>query len=151
MHRPRRVSKHEAERRHAMRRFGERMGFGLSSETYADLSRQIQDGQAQFVRKQSNRVTIWRLMYEGKPVRVAYDKDRHQIITFIPENPVAERKDNMHPNEPKLADLNAMLKDLYTHRESVPDAEKKIKALEGQIVRKTAEVAAKIKAIEDAA
>ena len=37
-----------------------------------------------FVSKQSNRVKIWDVVVEEKTLRVVYDKNRHEIITFLP-------------------------------------------------------------------
>ena len=144
MYRPRRISKSVAERRHALQRFGERMGFGLSSETYNSLVEQIQQGKATFVRKQSNRVTVWRLYYEGKPVRVAYDKQRHLIVTFMPEE--AERiVDMSHPNEVPFEQLILIRADLYS-QEVTEEVAKKIRAIEFQIARHEAELKEKMNA-----
>ena len=146
MHRPKRLSKHKAERMHAMRRFSERMGFGLSKEGYDDLVRQVQEGKAQFVCKQSNRVTVFRLRMDGKPVRIAYDKQRHQIVTFMPEE--AEGIDVMpHPNEIPLDQLILIRADLYS-QECTEEVAKKIKAIEVQINRHKEEAAEKVKAAQ---
>lgn len=151
MQRPRRLSKLKAERRHALRRFGERMGFGLTSESYADLIQLIQEGRGEFVRRQSLRVTVWRLVIDGEPVRIAYDKIRKQIITFMPEK--AERIEDplmTHPNEIPLEQLITIRTDLYS-QECTPEVAQKIKAVEAQISRHKAEADAKAKAAKAAA
>ena len=137
--RRRRMSKDKAERRHAFARFAERFGCGLSNETYNEMIRQIQDGRATFLHKQSNRVTVWRLIYEGKFVRVAYDRDRHNIVTFMPE----ENENMAHPNEPKVAELETIRTDLYK-QECTVDVSKKIAAIEAQIKRRKEEAKAEV-------
>jgi hypothetical protein len=44
----------------------------------------IQEGEAQFVEKQSNRVSIFQLTYKEKSVKVVYDKLRKTIVSFLP-------------------------------------------------------------------
>ena len=134
--RRRKMNKQKSERRHAFHRFAERFGCGLSNVTYKEMIQQIQDGKATFVRKQSNRVSIWRLLYDDKVVRVAYDKERHQIVTFMPEE--AEETE-MHPNEPKkLSELETIRKELCAQEVTV-DVAKKIGAVEAQIARRKLE------------
>lgn len=75
------MNKRKAQRIHAMRRGLERIGV---LPNISALVRQIQTGQAQFVRRQSNRVTHWRMEIAGKPVIAVYDKRRKMIVTFLP-------------------------------------------------------------------
>lgn len=132
----RRLSKHKSERRHAFRRFAERFGCVLSNATYSDMVKQIQDGRATFVRRQSNRITIWRLTYNDRVVRVAYDNSRHNIVTFMPEG-----DNSMHPNALPLQQLIDTRAQLYK-QECTEETAKKIKAVEAQIAKAKAEVAA---------
>jgi hypothetical protein len=78
-----RRSKAESQRAHACRRASERYDLQLSDEKLASLVRQIMTGRAQFIEKQSNRVSIFQVDVEGRHAFVAYDKHRKSIITFL--------------------------------------------------------------------
>lgn len=91
--RPQRLSKAAAQFRHAQRNAAERYSVHFNKEGYDALCRQIQDGKGEYLGKQSNRVTVWRIdamatTTEGQvPVKavVIYDKLRHRIVTFLPK------------------------------------------------------------------
>jgi hypothetical protein len=68
---------------HAQRRYVERFGVAASRALISDFIKKIQDGDAEFVRRRSHRVTIWDIAQEGKIVRAAYDKQRKMIVTFM--------------------------------------------------------------------
>ncbi|MFH0873975.1 MAG: hypothetical protein V1846_04045 [Candidatus Komeilibacteria bacterium] len=83
--------------RHAKRRAWERCGLALTKADLSDIVRQIrlQSERAIFVRRYSNRVSLWLVSInvpDEKPThhRVLYDKQRHQIVTFLP--PGEDRK-----------------------------------------------------------
>ena len=40
---------------------------------------------AQFVKRESGRVTVWDVVLRGKTVRVVYDNSRGQLITALPD------------------------------------------------------------------
>ena len=44
----------------------------------------IRQNKATFVRRRSNRVTEWEVALEEGKCRVLYDKQRKQVITFVP-------------------------------------------------------------------
>jgi hypothetical protein len=87
MNRPKN-DKQLAQRRHAKRRAQERFGLEVNHEQYRELVRQIQVGKAQFIERQFRSRTHWWVTIDGKQARVVYDKDRHTIITFLPEESV---------------------------------------------------------------
>ena len=83
--RPRRgLTKSQAERQHARRRASERYGIDFNSHSNKALITQIQNGTATFVQKQSHRISVWDVWIQGVTARVVYDKDRKQIVTFLP-------------------------------------------------------------------
>lgn len=72
-----------AERKHAKRRMVERFGIPVGDETLRKVVLEIQQGKATFIRKQSNRVTLWEVMIHDLLTRVAYDKNTKEIITIL--------------------------------------------------------------------
>lgn len=77
-------NKAEAQNRHAKRRAMERYEIDLNRHKRLEIVHMIQTGKAQLVRKQSHRVTIFSLQYEGKEVVVVYDGQRKTLATFLP-------------------------------------------------------------------
>ena len=71
------------ERMHARQRAKERFGVNLKNKDLATLVTMIQKGNAEFLRRQSKRVTIWRVRYAEKTMLVVYDTLRHMIVTFL--------------------------------------------------------------------
>ena len=72
---------------HAMRRAAERCGIAMTHELHARLVRDIQspDSDAHFIRKRTNRVSLWLVTISGERWRVVYDKNRQQIVTVLPK------------------------------------------------------------------
>jgi hypothetical protein len=73
------------QRKHALRRIRERYGISLSQEEYWNIVRQIQTGKAKFVERQSCRVTLFRVTVRDIAIVVSYDKNTHQVSTFLSE------------------------------------------------------------------
>lgn len=67
--------------RHAKKRSIERYGIVLDM---ADAVKQIRAGKAEFLERQSNRVSIWRIHQQGHNIPIVYDKLRHVIVTCLP-------------------------------------------------------------------
>ena len=61
----------------------ERFGIPVGDETLRQAVQEIQAGTATFIRKQSNRVTLWELKIHDLLARVAYDKNTKEIITIL--------------------------------------------------------------------
>lgn len=79
------MNKVEAERVHAKRRAKERFGLNLTKDVRDLLRGKIKRGEGTFISRRSRRISIWRISYENIFYRVVYDKDRHEIVTFLPE------------------------------------------------------------------
>lgn len=77
------ASKHKTIKRHAKMRASERFGINFSKQIHDEVIKTIQDGKAKFVEKQSNRITLFDVLVEGKECRVVYDKERKTIVTFL--------------------------------------------------------------------
>jgi hypothetical protein len=76
-------NKRAAQVRHAKRRAGERYGLHLNDNDLHEITRMVQNGEGTFVERQSVRVTLWDLLWQGVPVRIAYDGERHTPVTFL--------------------------------------------------------------------
>ena len=78
-------SKVEGQREHAAVRSLERYGVWLDRSHQREIILQIQSGRdATFLERRSNRVSIWQVIYHGRPMRVVYDKKRHSLATVLP-------------------------------------------------------------------
>lgn len=70
-------------RRHFTMRLYERFGLVLTDVGLSMICNQIKSGKATFLRRQSNRVSIWKVKFGGRKIVVAYDKYRHEPITAL--------------------------------------------------------------------
>ena len=69
---------------HTAKRALERYGCILTKKDQKAIVRIIQNEKASFIHKESNRVTVWDVDFEGKTFRVCYDKIRKSIVTVLP-------------------------------------------------------------------
>jgi len=70
---------------HAKRRAYQRFGIRLTHAEYIDMIRQIKKGSAKFVRRQSNRVSVFEVwLPDLTTAHAVYDKQRHTIVTLLP-------------------------------------------------------------------
>ncbi len=69
---------------HAQKRLKERYGLDLTEAEYRSLGKKIRRGKAEFIKRQSLRVTHWNVDFKDQKIRVVYDKIRHQVITALP-------------------------------------------------------------------
>lgn len=76
--------KAEAQNRHAKRRALERYGIDLNRHKRQEIINKIHNGIAVLVRKQSHRVSIFSVKFEGQEVIVVYDKQRKTLASFLP-------------------------------------------------------------------
>lgn len=74
------------QRLHAKRRASERLGLSLNRKDFAEMITMIQDGQSICERKISLRQSVRRLEWRGREIRLVYDCNRHQIVTFLTED-----------------------------------------------------------------
>lgn len=80
------MKKYRSQRIHAKKRFCQRFGLDLTSGSLSELARQIRDGEAEFVFRQSNRVSVWDVTYQKRTFRVIYDGRTKEIVTVLPED-----------------------------------------------------------------
>lgn len=76
-------AKRLAQRVHAKRRAEERYGLVVNKDTRRKLLECIWNGRTTFVMKQSLRVSVFDVEFEGETYRVVYDKIRKEIVTFL--------------------------------------------------------------------
>ena len=72
-----------SEKRHAQRRFLERVGMELNNALYAALIKQIQRGEFKFVCRESGRVSVFAARLNHNDFLLVYDRKRHQIVTVL--------------------------------------------------------------------
>jgi hypothetical protein len=77
------MKKETSIRIHAARRCVQRKGFVLSKRIHNGLVSVIKRNEAKFIRRQSNRVTVWEVIFEDINYRVVYDKNRKLIVTVL--------------------------------------------------------------------
>jgi len=118
-----RFTKKQAEFCHSFKRVKERYELELNKTEIKEIISLIQSNQAEFVIKESNRVSHFRVPYKDKKLYVVYDRKRHMTITFLPEvlkenhieNIINKRKENQKntfndPNyKPKVDEDNILL------------------------------------------
>ena len=73
-------SKSDTLRRHTKKRAAERFGMAVNID---ELSKLIQENRGIFVERQSLRVTVWDVEYNGTVLRVVYDKKRGMPVTIL--------------------------------------------------------------------
>lgn len=69
---------------HAKRRSRERHGISLSDHDYQEIIKKIQNGESEFLEKQTIRVSVHRVEYKDEMFIAVYDKHRKSISTFLP-------------------------------------------------------------------
>ena len=70
---------------HAKKRAEERYGLNLNKEARHEIVSLIQSNQAEFVGKQSNTRSLWRVQYQDQSLNVVYDKARSTMCTVLPK------------------------------------------------------------------
>ena len=70
---------------HAKKRAEERYGLNLNKEARHEIVSMIQTNQAEFVGKQSNNRSLWRVNYQNQSLNVVYDKARSTMCTVLPK------------------------------------------------------------------
>lgn len=75
-------TKRDNERFHFERRCIERIGVLLNRK---EIIRKIKANELEFIKRQSNRITIWRYSFQNVNYKVIYDKSRAQVVTIYKE------------------------------------------------------------------
>lgn len=73
---------------HAKQRAEERYGISLNHDQRAEIVQMIQTNQAEFVGKESNNRTLWRVQFQDQSLNVVYDKARSSMCTVLPPNAI---------------------------------------------------------------
>lgn len=76
------------QQRHAIRRARERHGLVVSENDLEELSHRIRHGHGldpgvKFLKRQTHRVSAYRVTLHGIVCDVLYDKNTHTVITFL--------------------------------------------------------------------
>jgi len=72
------------ERIHAKRRALERYGLSLTTHNLKEIGEQIWiEKNAFFIRRQSQRVTLWKVIYQNTSMYVVYDALRESVVTVL--------------------------------------------------------------------
>ena len=81
------MSKEQAQRIHAQRRFLQRFRIEFTIELHHEVVEMIRskDRRARFVKRESLRVSLWEVEVSGFRCQVAYDRKRGTIITVLPD------------------------------------------------------------------
>lgn len=79
-------SKKQSLKRHAKKRFVERTnGHALTDEIYRAIVKQIHQGLATLIEKQSNTKSLYSVQVDGATYAVVWDRSRQSIVTFLTE------------------------------------------------------------------
>ena len=76
-------SKRRDQQLHARKRAQERLGLNLSVNRQNEIVGMIQRSECVFVRKDSNRVSVFDVEFEQETFRVAYDRHRKSLATIM--------------------------------------------------------------------
>ncbi len=100
-------TKKKSQYQHAQKRASHRYGLTIGPKTYDLLCKKIQnhDSDCIFLYKQSNRVTLYAVFIDEQWVPVVYDKDRHSVVTFLPETALNPFWDKLHAKAAKSGKL----------------------------------------------
>lgn len=71
------------QRIHAKKRLQQRFGININRHEYQELVKQIKCGRAKFLKRESNRVTLFLVEWQGRYIRVVYDGIRKNIVTAL--------------------------------------------------------------------
>ena len=77
------------QRIHAKRRAEQRFGLTLNRRDMRQIVLNIQSGDvelARFISRQSNRVTLWNVRWDGNWYRVVYDTTRGTLVSVLPHD-----------------------------------------------------------------
>lgn len=77
-------SKLACQKIHAKKRARQRHGIILSDRGIQTIVTTIQNGQAELIERQSMRVGIYKVSYDGYDFKVVYDRKRKTLATVLP-------------------------------------------------------------------
>lgn len=76
--------KQVAQRIHAKKRAAQRYGLVLNRGQLRQIVQLIQEERGVFLERQSLRVTLWQIEWEGRLCKVVYDSQRKNVVSFLP-------------------------------------------------------------------
>lgn len=79
-------NKKKNQKRHARKRFLERLGVPLTQDFRDRIIGKIRRGETKVLEKPSNRVTKHRILIDGISFDVIYDRKRKTIVTVLPQD-----------------------------------------------------------------
>lgn len=88
----RRQNKVFAQQKHARSRAIQRFDVELSNDDLRVLVSLIQAGKAIFIERQSNRITVFSILFKGKVLYPVYDSSRKSIATFLTQKMILDEK-----------------------------------------------------------
>jgi hypothetical protein len=78
---------------HAQKRLIKRHSILPSKNLFNEWVKSIQNGKAEFIDRQLNRLTRWLVEYDNKKIPVVYDKERKSIVTILENEMINLGKD----------------------------------------------------------
>lgn len=81
-------SKTKCQRLHAKKRASERYDLELNRKQLDQIVELIQTNQAFFIKRRSNRITLFQVYFEDQWLKVVYDSVRKNIVTFLPQKKI---------------------------------------------------------------
>jgi hypothetical protein len=91
-------SKAKKQSRDARRRARERYALNLHQDAQQQIIRRIEDGEARFVRRESQRVSLWEVEHDGLRLPIVYDRKRKTIVTVLPQEALETEGENHERN-----------------------------------------------------
>ena len=79
------TTKRKNQLHHFRERMKLRLGETISKGQYENLVNIIKSGQSTFVERQSNRVSVHDVHFNGREIRVVYDNNRKALVTVFKE------------------------------------------------------------------
>jgi hypothetical protein len=105
---------------HAKKRAAERYNIDLNREARQEIVHKIQSNQAEFVGKQSNNRSFWRVEHGGEHLNVVYDKLRSTMCTVLPKEAKEFQKptdwtqaEHEHQRKESRAEITAEMAEIW--------------------------------------
>jgi hypothetical protein len=74
-----------AQRSHFRRRAYERLGYELRAAEIRDIKRQITEKRGRLITRPNSRLTLWRVVVNGRTMVVVHDCDTDELATIMTE------------------------------------------------------------------
>ena len=77
-------SKKRNQKRHAIKRFKERLSIDLTKCLEKSIIQKIRTGRARFMESRNSHTSVFLVPYSNKELKVVYDNRRKVIVTVLP-------------------------------------------------------------------